>query len=170
MENKIEFLNNHKWGGSGIERCVFEYILDKIKIGSTVIELGAGYCSTKAFSEFYNLYSIEENENYINLIDNVNYIFAKIKNNWYDREIVSNNIPKNHQLVFVDGPSGEGNRSGLLDNLDLFNQETIYIFHDTYRGPEKKLAESVAKKLNKNITFFDTTKEVKEGDYWAVVE
>ena len=170
MINKNEFLNNHKWGGSGIEKCLFDYILDKDEVGSTIIELGAGYCSTKAFSEFYNLYSIEENPSYVNLVSGVNYILANIKDNWYDREIVKQNIPKTHNLVFVDGPSGEGNRSGLLDNLDLFNENTIYIFHDTYREPEMLLAKDVAKKLNKTITFFDTTKDMDNGDFWVVVE
>jgi hypothetical protein len=165
MEDEIRmFIKNHKWGGSGIESVLFEFILDKIKPGSTIIELGAGFCSTGAFSKFYNLYSIEDNASYINHFNNVNYILANQKNGWYDREIVKNNIPTDYAMVFVDGPSGEGNRSGLLNNLDIFKKDCIFIFHDTYRNAEILLAEEVSKKLDKNITFYDN------GDYWAVVE
>lgn len=163
------FINNHKWGGSGIEKCVFEFILDKIPQGSTIIELGSGYCSTKAFSTSYNLYSIEDNSSYINLFPGVHYIHAPVKNGWYDKDIVKNSIPENYSLVFVDGPMGEGNRSGLLNNLDIF-KDCIFIFHDTYREPERKLAEDVAKKLNKTVTLYDTTNKMDNGDYWAVVE
>lgn len=170
-----EFINSHKWGGSGIERCLFEFIINKIPSGSTVIEIGSGYCSTQAFSKIYNLFSIENNPKYINLVKDVNYIYAPISNGWYNREIVKNSIPTNYQLVFVDGPIGEclldienseyhNGRAGILDNIDIFNKDSIYIFHDTYRINEVKIAMEFAKKLNKKITFYN------ECDFWAVVE
>lgn len=162
-QNELDFLNSHKWGGSGIERCLFEFILNKIKPGSTILEIGAGYCSTLAFSKFYNLYSIEDNEAYVGF-SGVNYIHAPVINGWYNREIVSQKLPEDYQLVFVDGPMGEGNRSGILNNLDLLKKDCVYIFHDTYREGEKTLALAFAEKLNKSITFYS------EGDYWAVVE
>jgi hypothetical protein len=34
---KNEFMENHKWGGSGIERLLFEFILDKFDVGCNVI-------------------------------------------------------------------------------------------------------------------------------------
>jgi hypothetical protein len=161
---KNEFIENHKWGGSGIERSLFEFILDNFDVGCNVIEFGSGYCSTKALSNFYNLYSIDENKSYVNIYENVNYLHADVIDGWYDKNKVIDFLPKKYDLVFVDGPLGEGNRSGILGNLEIFNHETIFIFHDTYRDSEKNLAIDVAKKLNKNIEFYT------DGDYWAIIK
>lgn len=155
--------NNIKWGGSGIEKILFDYILENIEIGSNIIELGSGYISTRVFSEYYNVYSVDDNQIYQNLFDNVNYIYAENKNGWYDREILINKLPHKYSLVFVDGPSGEGQRNGILNNLDIFRSESVFIFHDTYRESEKKLSIEVANKLGKNITFHT------EGDFWSVL-
>lgn len=158
-----EELNDHRWGGSGIEKVLFEFILKEFKESSTVIELGAGYCSTKAFSLYYNLYSIDENRNYTNIYPNVNYLHAPLNNSWYDKELVKNFIPKDYSLVFVDGPSGSGNRNGLIENINIFNVNASFIFHDTYREPEKNLAIEIAKILNKEIEFYS------DGDYWGYI-
>ncbi len=157
-------LKKIKWGGSGIAECLFRFIANKIPEGSIVVEIGSGACSTPALSSIYKLYSIEDNPNYINKYKSSIYIKAPLKNGWYDRNIVSKHMPKKCALVFVDGPVGEGNRSGLLNNLDLFDADTIFIFHDTYRKPEIQLAIDVADILNKSVTFYT------KGDYWAVVE
>lgn len=157
-------LENVIWGGSGIEKCLFDFIAEKIPAGSTVIELGSGACSTQALSSIYTLYSIEDNGKFVNAYNGSTYINAPLVNGWYDRDIVSKNTPTEYSLVFVDGPAGEGNRSGLLNNLDLFDSNAVFIFHDIYRAPERQLALDVAAKLNKTVTFYE------EGDYWAVVE
>ncbi len=161
MKNDLE---NHIWGGSGIEKCLFDFILKEFKEGSTIIELGAGYCSTKAFSNYYNTYSIDENIQYINLFPNVNYLHAPKKNDWYDRDLVKNFIPSEYSLVFVDGPSGEGNRNGLIKNIDLFKSNVSFIFHDTYRESEKNLAITIANNLNREVEFYT------EGDYWGYIK
>lgn len=162
--SEMVFLDTHKWGGSGIERSCFEFILKNIEIGSGIVEIGSGYCSTKAFSKFYKLTSIDDNIEYINLYDGVSYIHAPITNGWYDVKIVEQNLPDDYKMVFVDGPLGSGNRGGLLNNLDIFKKDTIFIFHDTYRDHEIKLANDVASKLNKKITFHSGG-----GDFWAMV-
>jgi hypothetical protein len=178
IEIELEnFLDTHKWGGSGIERSCFEFILKNIEIGSGIIEIGSGYCSTKAFSKFYKLTSIDDNIEYINIYDDVNYIHAPItgtitlppvispfKNSWYDVKIIVENLPDDYKMVFVDGPLGSGNRGALLNNLNIFKKDTIFIFHDTYREHEIKLANDVASKLNKKITFHSGG-----GDSWAMV-
>ena len=51
-----------------------------------------------------------------------------------------------------------------LNNLNIFKKDTIFIFHDTYREHEIKLANDVASKLNKKITFHSGG-----GDSWAMV-
>jgi len=160
---KIE-LNDHKWGGSGIEKELFEFIISKITEGSSIVELGAGYCSTKAFSLYYDTYSIDENKDYVNIFPGVNYLHAPNDGIWYNRELVKDFLPKDYSLVFVDGPSGEGNRNGLIKNIDLFDKNSSFIFHDTYRESEKKLAIEISRILNKDIVFYETS------DYWGYIK
>jgi hypothetical protein len=159
-EDKLDSLN---WGGSGIERVVFEFILKTIPQGSKILELGAGYCSTHAFSMFYKPYSVDDNINYIGLYDNVTYVLAPRKNGgWYDKTMIES-IPKDYSMIFVDGPSGHS-REGILDNLDLLDLDVPMIFHDTNRKPERDLAIAVAERMGKEIVFYD------DGDFWGVIK
>ena len=65
------------------------------------------------------------------------------------------NVPQGSTMlecILVDGPTGEGNRWGFLENLDLFRQDVPIIVDDTWRRAEKDLLLEVAKKLVKNIS------------------
>jgi hypothetical protein len=162
-QSEKEKLDSLKWGGSGIERTLFEYILRNIPQGSKVLELGAGMCSTKAFSMFYKPYSVDDNINYIGLYDGVAYVFApRESGGWYDRTMIQS-IPKDYSMIFVDGPAGH-NREGILNNLDLLDLDVPMIFHDTNRKPERDLAIAVAEKMGKEIVFYDN------GDFWGVIQ
>lgn len=154
-----------EWGGSGIEKVTFDYISSKIAHGSTFVELGAGRVSTREFSKVFNLYSVEQSQEYCGIYTDTKYIHASIKNGWYDVDVLKSELPKNISGIFVDGPSGTGNRHGLLDNLDLFDlsSDAMIIFHDTYRDEERKLAANIANKLGLPI------KEYSNGDYYTVV-
>jgi hypothetical protein len=148
--------SNFEWGGSGIEKCTFDFISELIPHGNTVIELGAGKVSTKVFSEIYNLISVEHNPEFM-IYPDVKYIHAEIIGNWYDR-LKLLNLPQ-HEMVFIDGTC----REGILDNIDLFNPNATYIVHDTYRPKEYKLCEDLAKKLGKTVKF------ISEGDFFGVI-
>jgi len=144
-----------QWGGSGIEEVVFGFILGKIPTGSIIIELGAGHVSTPALSEYYNLISVEHNEEFVGLYES-HYIYAPMKDGWYDREKLVG-IPKNAKLVIIDGSS----REGILENLDLFGPDVNFLIHDTYREKEIKLGRDLAKKLGREVEFYSNK------DYWA---
>jgi hypothetical protein len=122
----------HKWGGSGIEKELFEWILQNLDPGSIIIELGSGDVSTRYLGEHYKLFSIEQNKEYLYKY-NATYIYAPIENGWYDINIVKKSLPSNYDMIFVDGPSGSGNRSGFADNINIFNPEVPIVFHDTNR-------------------------------------
>lgn len=154
--------NTHQWGGSGIEKSLFDFVKSQIKKEDTIIEFGSGYCSTKAFASLCTLYSIDDNKGYQNIFDNVNYIHAPIINGWYDSEIIIKNIPSQYSLIFVDGPAGSGNRNGILNNLHIF-KDVPFIVHDTYRAEEERLAKNIASKLNKTCKFYN------DKDYWAYI-
>lgn len=155
-------IDKFTWGGSGIEKSLFLFIEKNFPKKSTCIEFGSGYCSTKAFSSIFNLYSVDDNIQYQDKFPNVNYIHAPIKNGWYDVEILKNKLPKEYSFIFIDGPAGSGNRNGILNNLSLFNN-VPFIIHDTYREHEEKLASSIAKTLNKKCFYYN------QDDYWALI-
>lgn len=64
-------------GGSGIEKVVFDYILKNVKLGSTVVELGAGLVSTQVLGQYYKRYSVEQSEDYCDVYQNVRYIYIQ---------------------------------------------------------------------------------------------
>lgn len=167
----MDKINNIKWGGSGIEKVLYEFILDRVPTGSVVVELGGGNCSTKALGRNYRLYTIEHNEHFLQHTDYTTYLYAPINNGWYDREYLVEKIPDDISMVFVDGPSGNGHwlRTGLLDNLDLFGNldSTIFIVHDTWRDQDLNLAKDLAEKLNREVIFFQ---QGSPKDYWALVK
>jgi len=151
-------LDKIKWGGSGIEKVVFDYIRKTIPEGSVIIELGAGHVSTQALSAFYKLYSVEHNPDFANLYEGVNYILTELKDGWYDVEVLKGLIPANPAMVIIDGC----NRHGILEHMDLFKCD-VYLIHDTYREKEIELAHLIGKRVGREPQFFT------EGDYWAVI-
>jgi hypothetical protein len=152
--NINEILDKIKWGGSGIERETIEFIITHIPLKSKVLELGSGFCSTRVLSMLYDLHTVEENHTFVNQHKEAKYIHAPIHKNWYNREILKNEIPKDYVFAFIDGPAGEEKRLGMLENLDIFNPNATYMVHDTYRKCDKTLAEELGKKLNKQVKFF----------------
>lgn len=158
-------MNNTEWGGSGIEKVTYDYIINTVKHGSTFIELGAGKVSTRELSKIFNLYSIEQDKNYCDIYSQAKYIYAPFKDGWYDIEALKNNLPPTISAILVDGPAGEGNRRGILDNIELFDltPDAIIIFHDTYRSPEHQLAYDVSNKLCMKL------REYAQGDHFIVV-
>lgn len=149
-------LDKLKWGGSGIERCTFDFILEHIPQGSRVLELGAGFCSTPALAEYYDLTSIEHQEEYAK---HPNTCLLNITDGWYDLKELANILTHDYELIFIDGV----NRAAFLQNIDMFKNIKSVLIHDTYRPTELGLAYLVAEKLNKNLYIN------KEGDHFAYI-
>lgn len=176
LENTTNQKSFYNWGGSGIEQCTFKYISENIPVGSTMLEIGAGLVSTKVFSEIYNLFTVEQNKDYLNNF-NATYIYAPIKNDWYDVDVLKKELPKKYDVVFVDGPAEVhdktknviGIRKNLLKYLELFDLSCIWIFHDSNRENEKFLIEEFAKLTGKLATFHKCC-DGDSCDYFAVVK
>lgn len=148
------------FGGSGITEELFNYIRRLLPLPSTILELGSGDVSTQFLGRFYEMISVEDKVEWIGK-HNSQYIYAPLVNGWYDVTVLSRELPIVYDLLLVDGPTGEGNRGGLLDHLDLFNQNVPFIFDDTNRAGELFLAQSVASILQREIKWFDTFAVVK---------
>lgn len=157
------------WGGSGIEKVLFDFITEILPENSKILELGSGDGSTFHFLKKYKVFSIESDINWVNRHPS-NYIYAPITNGWYDVEVLKRELPSDYDLIFVDGPLGKSEtsvgRSPFLSHLDLFRNNVPIIFHDTFRKDERELGINVAHKLNKPVVFFQRGNPM---DYWAVV-
>ena len=143
--------------GSSIEEKLFRWFLSTFPAGATIVELGSGSGSTKHLGELFNLFSIEDDKQYIDKYRST-YIYAAKKNGWYDPEAIRKNLPNNYDAILIDGPVGEGNRIGFLKNIHLFKTKCHIIVHDTHRGGERDLANKISKELSKKII-------IDEGSY-----
>ena len=164
-------IDTHSWGGSGIGKTVFRLICNMVPEGGTIVELGGGYCSTVAFSSRYNLYTVEDNNNFMNKKIDTTWIYAPKRNGWYDRKTVEAGLPREYDLLFIDGPAGAGNRNGILENLDLIPDGCKIVLHDTHRDEERWLSMELAKKLDRKALFFNNGISPSLGlglnDYWC---
>jgi len=157
---------NNDFGNWSIDEICFEKIIELLPSGKTILEFGSGFGSGE-LSKYYNVYSIEHDMKWINKY-NTNYIYAPLKSikednsiNWYDVDIIKNKIPKNYDLILVDGPpknsSKNGNgRMGFYYNLHLFSlNNKIIIFDDVERKNDFFNMEQISKKINKPYKIFN---------------
>lgn len=134
-------INKNNLGHWAISEELFDWIIDNIPQGSTILELGSGSGSHE-LGKMYNVHCIEHNKEWVNKFPNITYHYAPLKDGWYDPEWLGN-LPKEYALLLVDGPPGYIGRTPILNHLDLFNLETVIVVDDSNRDVEKKLAESI---------------------------
>lgn len=162
IKPNIDFI---EWGGSGIEKIVFDRICELLPNGGHILELGSGKVSTGAFCTRFEVTSVDDNILYLGIYP-ATYIFAPIVDGWYDVEMLYSALPRDYDLIFVDGPAGSGNRDGFLHNLALFKLDVPIVFHDTHRQPEHELCEAVAKVLKKTPEFVVN----RGGDNFGIIK
>jgi hypothetical protein len=142
--------------GSNVDESLIIWIYNNIKHNSTVLEFGSGAGSTVALSKKYNVISIEDNINYINLY-NSKYIHANIVDDWYDIEIIKRELQNiEYSFILVDGPAGEGNRWEFYTNIALFNTNIPIVIDDINRNGERKLFNALSIKLKKKKVIVDS--------------
>ena len=128
---------------------------------STILELGSGE-GTNLLTQQYNVYSVEDNIDWVGYCAESTYIHCPLveidykgsTTNWYDAEILAENLPDDYQLILVDGPSGKSGRFGLLANLSLFKTDVPIILDDTIRSDEANIARELAFLLNRPLYTF----------------
>lgn len=149
----LHITTSGNFGGWSISKELFNYIKKNLEPGSTILELGSGW-ATNELSKYYTVYSVEHNQNWIGKYQ-TNYIYAPIKNGWYDIEVLKRKLPKMYDLILVDGPTGTIGRYGFFKNLSLFKTNIPIIFDDTNRKVEYKLMLDIATFLNNNKIIFE---------------
>ena len=136
---------------------LFEWIRENLPDGKTILELGSGNGTTELLKH-YTVYSIEHDPAWIGQTKS-NYIFAPIISyedyEWYDSGVLLD-LPK-YDLILVDGPTGKIGRGGFYRNSHLFDMSVPIVIDDTQRYAEFKLAGTLGKSLNREVTYFHET-------------
>jgi len=161
--------------GKGFLMCneIHEWIEGNLPKGSTILELGSGK-GTARMVDNYNVYSIEHSKKWMNRYGS-NYIYAPIKNGWYDVESIKKGIPKHYDLLLVDGPPRKVDgikigRRPLGDHLDLFDTNAYIIVDDSDRGREMKLLKNMVEKLDRNFTSYKGRDHRGKGTMFAIFD
>lgn len=145
-------LNAYNFGGIAISRELFNYIRNNLEDGKTILELGSGW-GTGQLAKHYKVYSIEHDPGWLNKYGS-HYIYAPIKDGWYDVEVLMRELPEHYDLILVDGPPGTIGRQGFFTNLHLFKSDVPIIFDDVDRKPELQLMQNTANILNRSYKIF----------------
>lgn len=141
------------FGGWAISKEMFEWINENLPEGSTIVELGSGN-GTKELVKKYKVFSIEHDIDWVGVVPESTYIFAPLIDGWYDTSIVKNKLPKEYDLVIVDGPIRK-DRINFLKNYELFKTDIPIIIDDTNRTDDKEMSIILSIKLGKELINFD---------------
>jgi len=135
--------------GSSLSWTVYKWIYENISRDSRILEVGAGY-GTKILNTFWEITSIEHDKNFIDIVDDVNYVYCPIKDGWYDIEAFSKGVLKEYKLVIVDGPVGD-NRGNIINHIELFDPDSNYIVDDIHYKSALKIAECIRDRFHKQM-------------------
>lgn len=151
-------MDKSNFGGYAISIEMYYWILENLPKGSTILELGSGK-GTVELAEHYKIYSIEHDKRWLGYAKKAHYIYAPIGSygtkkvyKWYDRKIIKEKIPKNYDLLLVDGPNGYIGREGFVRNINLFRKDIPIIIDDTQREKYVKICEFICENYNKKAT------------------
>ena len=147
------------FGGSGISESMYKWIKDHLPSGSHILELGSGDVSTKYLSELYRLTSVEDKAEFLNRHPS-HYIHAPLVNGWFDTAVLETQLPRDYDLILVDGPVGSEPRAGFIKNLGLFKTNVPIIVDDTWREVEKQMAVDLAVELGGELIV---------DEFWSVI-
>jgi hypothetical protein len=135
--------------GWAISDELFKWLTENLPKGKTILEFGSGR-GTIELTKLWTVYSVEQDKKWLGIASDAKYIYAPIKDGWYDSDIVFSEIPKEYDLIIIDGPMGSDLRFGIDKHLDKLNTNIPIIIDDTHREKDKTHAITLAKTLNKD--------------------
>lgn len=162
--------------GKGFLMCdeIHKWIEKNIPKGSVILELGSGKGTQRLADNGYVMHSIEHSKKWMNKY-NSHYIYAPIKNDWYDTRYLKKGLPEHYDLLVVDGPPRKVDeikvgRYAMINHLDLFNTNVYMIFDDTDRGREHKLVLAIAEKIGRQSTKYKGHDHRGKGTKFSIFE
>ena len=144
---------------TGHEMCgeIHDWIISNISKGSTILEIGSGKGTKRLIDNGFTVYSIEHSKKWMDRYGS-NYIYAPIKDGWYDVKAIEKGIPEHYDLLLVDGPIWKNSKNigriHLVKYLDLFNTDCCMIFDDFHRNDVPELVSKVSEKVGRDYTSY----------------
>ena len=88
------------------------------------------------------------------------FVFADIGNifeqtGWYDPDDLFPNLPKEYDLILVDGPGGRWGRGGFYKHIDNFNTDVPMIFDDIHRTQDSDVMEYISEHIGREYETID---------------
>lgn len=151
--------NSGDFSGSGISESMYRWITEHLPAGKHILELGSGDASTRFLSSLYQMTSVEHDPAFVNKYRS-RYIHAPLVNGWYDLAILQTQLPRDYDLLLVDGPTGSEPRAGFLKNIALFRINLPIVIDDTWRQVEKQMAVDIAAEYGHELVV---------DDFWSVL-
>ena len=154
------------YGSYSVDRELIDQMIHLVPSG-TLLELGSGR-ATSVFSKYYTVYSIEEDSKWLDKYEST-YIYAPIKNGWYDREVLEKELPRNYDVILIDGPTSPESlgrlkiRQQFLTHIDLFKTDVTIFVDDIHREAEASLLNSLSERLDRPSTIIEAKSGAKFG-------
>jgi len=153
-------INNWPLDDWSINVEVFQKIVEILPFGSTILEFGSG-ASSNILKQFYKIISIEDNKDFLNKYEGIEYIYIDSDKQGYDFIKLKEKLTNvNYQLLIVDGPND--GRENINNYLDIIDTNCLIIWDDTQ--VYEKYAIEMANKLNKTYTTINCK---PNGDFWG---
>ena len=143
------------FGGWAISKQLFDWLLEALPDGATILELGSG-SGTQQLAKHFRMVSVEHDPDFVDRYDST-YIYAPIVNGWYDAVTIGNELSRlsiQYDLFLVDGPPKRIGRSGILLNLGLFDLTKPIVLDDVHRPPERQLLDELATRVGRRYEIF----------------
>jgi len=157
-----------KFGGSGMTKNCYDWIVANVEHGTQIVEFGAGKVSTKVLSEKWKVFSVEQDSAYVGIYEGVDYVDAPLKDGWYDAEKVFENFPDEFSLLIIDGPL-YGDRTVITKYFDRMNlKDAFVIVDDVYRDEIKSICQEL-ESLGKSIIHVGEDESIPGVNQFAVM-
>jgi len=137
--------------GAQFRRLLYALVPD----GSSVLELGSGI-ATEELAKHYKMISVEHDPAWLKDIDTT-YIYAPLKDGWYDVDSVKRNIELlTYDALLIDGPVGNS-RAGFDAYHHLFDLSGWIFVDDVHRQVDSDVFDKLTEKLvnRKAWKFYD---------------
>jgi len=138
-----------------ISEEVINWINLNIPKKSVIVEFGSGE-GTRYLVEDYQVYSVEDNINWVDYVPKSHYIYAPLNNQdrWYDTSILNEKLPSKYDLIIIDGPASI-ERYSFINHLDILNTNIPIIVDDVDRENDFKMLCELSSMLGRPYIIFD---------------
>tara|TARA_B100000700_G_C14870192_1_gene773004 strand:- start:460 stop:1056 length:597 start_codon:yes stop_codon:yes gene_type:complete len=156
--------------GYAAPNSMFEWLNDNLPNGSKILEFGSG-TGTIELTKTFEVTSIEDNEQWLDLAQDSTYIYAPLVNDWYDWQALEILHDKTFDGIIIDGPYETIDRIHLIDWMttypQVFNQARFVLIDDANQLDSYEMIQ-LFKQLGWQHIHHDPGTLENNGHNWSV--